>query len=1333
MDPNISPQYFQNKIALLNTAGHALVSEGDVQIKQHLEAGQTSIVSTLNSTSAESGSLLVSGGVGISKDLYLGGNANILGNSNVSGNLNVTEGTTVSGVLAATNASGSTDTSSGALLVSGGAGIVENLNVGGNITTQSGRPVLPASFGDIQETSTTFVSGSTNADIAGFIFPTASVASFSAQVSIKANVGAENLSAQYDLQGVQTKNGWSINQKAIGDVVDLKVKFQVNSQGQIAYTSDSLAGFVSGSIKYKASTTTVDGVYTANTSGSTAVNYSPLAIGSNAYQVCTPLPGGSIGNLGMSLGHKRIYFGNADQADPALPLDRDANHGGLVLQGHKDHYFIYDMETESWLMSDNLALDCDNFISICDNKVLDANKLKIGSRLHQGEIYMGSGEHNTWRIKSNETSGELEFQYRKLDGLWVTKQTVALATEDKAGMDTNMYIEKRGEALKMPTTYTSSGGVLSHDVRLTSDDVVVAGRIIKKSVNFEGTWPGPLFKVKPGDTLNLKFKNDIDDFGDLADWNIGPNTEYRKHLHAHIDEDTQTVNWMSHSMPRGITNLHFHGVHYTSQGLGDNVLRMSKPGSALQYSYEIPANHPGGLYFYHPHSHGESMNMIGRGAAGLIFIEGPYQERVDAANVKRQIMSFNRLNWKHEGAHDIASWYDYTAALPTDIYKTDTNGLPVALDTFVPEDFQGAYKFNTDVGRPGACGCGAGTTSRCAVNGCRNSEGLLPAPCATTDIAWVPLINGQVQPVISVQPGELQVWDYINTSTITFSRISVEGHDIILVGKDGVPRNIENVDLSAAPLDSDFVNHPPGVRLNYLINTSAQRFEFFVVPKVGITPIAGDIYNVLLQTIDQTELMFNDTEAQTPAAHDYLGNPIAAAGGALEADIVIAKFAYSGSALANSASNHVSKLASLLPSVVADAAAIPQDDFKQYSYLFAQDYPTYAADWKKDLTVTAVADNGSGKMQVTFDSSVAPRIKIDDRLIADGAAPPQVTLSGFAHAGHNGTFDLLNQVDKFTYVIDANFVATDAGTCTYSFYTMETQTLAATVAGTTNPTVTCVEPHKLVAGNPVTINSGLYSVNAVVDAYAFTLETANDLTGATNISYETINLEADHFAHYNMSQNMSIFANKVTRRRKIWFAFNTQPSEAGLSTWMDGGAYDEKYRIQTHINTTEEFLMQNYTEVIHTFHIHVNNYQVCAYRDANFGYNVNGGDGYVDKLGNTHTVNPVSTYSNEYLEKDIPFYGYEDTTNIPVAQGDPNATASGVVDGLLGHRGEVRIRYNSEPDQLGIFYMHCHLLDDQDMGMMKLVEICGPGYTPAPEPSELPAAGLLTDYNNVPI
>jgi hypothetical protein len=114
----------------------------DFRVRHGLAVTNTATVeSTLTSVSTETGALVVQGGAGIAKDVYVGGIIDAAGDITSGGDLEVAGAATV---LSETE---SNDTATGALIVSGGAGIGKNLNVGGsqilagsltvNSTTQS--------------------------------------------------------------------------------------------------------------------------------------------------------------------------------------------------------------------------------------------------------------------------------------------------------------------------------------------------------------------------------------------------------------------------------------------------------------------------------------------------------------------------------------------------------------------------------------------------------------------------------------------------------------------------------------------------------------------------------------------------------------------------------------------------------------------------------------------------------------------------------------------------------------------------------------------------------------------------------------------------------------------------------------------------------------------------------------------------------------------------------------------------------------------------------------------------------------------------------------------
>jgi FtsP/CotA-like multicopper oxidase with cupredoxin domain len=136
-----------------------------------------------------------------------------------------------------------------------------------------------------------------------------------------------------------------------------------------------------------------------------------------------------------------------------------------------------------------------------------------------------------------------------------------------------------GEPLRQPNVLTSRDGVL--DVTLTAAaGVRLAGRDTA-AWGFNGTSPGPTLRIRPGDALRVRLLNRID-------------------------------------QP---TNLHTHGLHVSPDGHGDNPFVTIEPGEGFDYDIAVPAGHPAGTYWYHPHHHGTVADQIFAGLAGALLVE----------------------------------------------------------------------------------------------------------------------------------------------------------------------------------------------------------------------------------------------------------------------------------------------------------------------------------------------------------------------------------------------------------------------------------------------------------------------------------------------------------------------------------------------------------------------------------------------------------------------------------------------------------------------------------------------------------------------------------------
>ncbi len=136
-----------------------------------------------------------------------------------------------------------------------------------------------------------------------------------------------------------------------------------------------------------------------------------------------------------------------------------------------------------------------------------------------------------------------------------------------------------------PPMIESSNGVL--DTTLTvKKQMVSIGGVATMSAVYNGQYPGPTFKMKPGDKFKVKL----------------------------VNQGTED------------TNLHFHGSHVSPKGNGDNVFIDVKPNETFQYEYDLPQDHSPGLYWYHPHFHTYSEEQVLDGMAGAIIVDGGVNE-----------------------------------------------------------------------------------------------------------------------------------------------------------------------------------------------------------------------------------------------------------------------------------------------------------------------------------------------------------------------------------------------------------------------------------------------------------------------------------------------------------------------------------------------------------------------------------------------------------------------------------------------------------------------------------------------------------------------------------
>jgi suppressor of ftsI len=251
------------------------------------------------------------------------------------------------------------------------------------------------------------------------------------------------------------------------------------------------------------------------------------------------------------------------------------------------------------------------------------------------------------------------------------------------------------------------------------------------------------------------------------------------------------------------TNLHFHGMEVSPKRPSDDVLTMlASPGQQLSYTVLIPKTHPAGLFWYHPHPHGESDRQVENGMAGAIVVDGIERYAPQVRGLRERVLLIrddearNPLVFLQQAVTQakvaLANMFGGVEVTQSPVYC----GLADApLQTRV---HFASYVVQT-TGAPVLPSASPQPDTHCG------------GPEKFTD---KPTINGVYQPTIDIAPGERQFWRIINGSADTFIDFDV-GSTFEIVALDGVPLSIR-YPHKALPR-ADHLVIPPAGRLEAIV------------------------------------------------------------------------------------------------------------------------------------------------------------------------------------------------------------------------------------------------------------------------------------------------------------------------------------------------------------------------------------------------------------------------------------------------------------------------------------------------------------------------------------
>jgi FtsP/CotA-like multicopper oxidase with cupredoxin domain len=263
-----------------------------------------------------------------------------------------------------------------------------------------------------------------------------------------------------------------------------------------------------------------------------------------------------------------------------------------------------------------------------------------------------------------------------------------------------------------PEARRSSAGELRTELRVAYAYHDVGGYRLSMRT-YEGGIPGPTLHAQPGDVLKIRLINDLVPNRDA----VPVNSDLPYHFNT--------------------TNFHFHGGHVSPDGIADNVLRSMEPGQSYDVEIAIPADHPSGTYWYHPHHHGSADVQISSGMAGALIVEGDFADVLEIAAASERVLILSEVI------------FDYLREIEN-------------YDTVWPE--------------------------------------AVPRFLA---------INGQREPIIRMQPGEVQRWRIVQACHENNLRLALEGHALHAIAYDGI---------SAATIEGhDNLVVAPGQRADVLV------------------------------------------------------------------------------------------------------------------------------------------------------------------------------------------------------------------------------------------------------------------------------------------------------------------------------------------------------------------------------------------------------------------------------------------------------------------------------------------------------------------------------------
>jgi FtsP/CotA-like multicopper oxidase with cupredoxin domain len=335
----------------------------------------------------------------------------------------------------------------------------------------------------------------------------------------------------------------------------------------------------------------------------------------------------------------------------------------------------------------------------------------------------------------------------------------------------------------------------------------------------DGSADAPVIHARLGADLTITLRNEITD-PRAIDSVSGPGKLTSANDAVPASPEYYAVVPGMHHEATGATNLHVHGFAVPPIRPQDEVLiTCTDPATGparcgqreFTYRYHVPADMPEGLYWYHPHVHGEVQAQMLMGLTGALIVEGPLADARHRAGIEERLLIVRQTQ-------DL----DVVRAQPAAMTAAPMGAAAAPRQAAKPPT-----KIDTE--HELLCTRNAGIDA-ISLNG-------TPVPVRLADEA--------AYAHYSIAAGSRQLWRVLNAATDAFLSLAV-------IDENGMPLPLEVVALDGAPLSDDSGALlattgtrepqlvPPAGRLEAMVTGPAAGKKAYLITHAVDTGCAGD-------------------------------------------------------------------------------------------------------------------------------------------------------------------------------------------------------------------------------------------------------------------------------------------------------------------------------------------------------------------------------------------------------------------------------------------------------------------------------------------------------------